>query len=262
MFNKFWGLCAVVALSATVAYADEVNNKVSSKLIKEPTSGIELVYVKGGCYQMGDIYGDGIPDEPERPVHKVCVDNFFIGKFEVTQGQWKLVMGNNPSHNSNCGDNCPVENVSWNDVQDFIGKLNSKDGGDKYRLPTEAEFEFAQRSGGKSERYSGGNDVNSVAWYISNSGQTTHPVGTKVPNGLGIYDMSGNVWELVNDWYGSDYFANSPSNNPSGPISGVYRVKRGGCVTGTPDNQRVSRRDYVEPGVPGFFTGFRILKKL
>ncbi|TAN44631.1 MAG: formylglycine-generating enzyme family protein, partial [Nitrospirae bacterium] len=138
------------------------------KVVKDAATGIEMVLVKGGCYQMGDTFGDG--DSDEKPVHEVCVDDFYIGKFEVTQGQWQAVMGNNPSSFKNCGDNCPVESVSWNDVQEFISRLNKKvplsKGGTRglYRLPTEAEWEYAARSGGKREKYAGGDDVDSVAW--------------------------------------------------------------------------------------------------
>jgi len=193
---------------------------------KDLTTGIEMVFVKGGCYQMGDTFGDGESDE--KPVHEVCVDDYYIGKYEVTQGQWKAIMGNNPSYFKDCGDNCPVEQVSWNDIQDFMTKLNNKTG-KNYRLPTEAEWEYAAKSGGKSEKYAGGNDIDSVAWYTSNSGGKTHPVGQKTANGLGIYDMSGNVWEWVNDWYGDKYYGESPKNNPKGSNSGSDRVLRGGC---------------------------------
>lgn len=136
-------------------------------------------------------------------------------------------MGSNPSHFSSCGDKCPVESVSWNDAQDFISRLNSRTG-KRYRMPTEAEWEYAARSGGKREKYAGGNDVDAVAWYGSNSGSRTHPVGQKQPNGLGLYDMSGNVWEWCQDWYGGSYYNQSSRDNPGGPSSGSSRVIRGG----------------------------------
>lgn len=260
--TKNWVLSAVIVLSANLAYAVEGNKKASTSPapLKDPAT-IEMVQVKGGCYQMGgDTYGDVEPEE--KPMHEVCVDDFFIGKYEVTQGQWKKVMGSNPAIDKSCGENCPVDNVSWNDAQDFISKLNSRSGGSKYRLPTEAEFEYAHRSGGKSERYSGGNDVESVGWYGANSGGRgrIHPVGTKAPNGLGIYDMSGNVWEMTNDWYGSEYYSNSPRNNPKGPGSGVERVKKGGGANSPPENLRTSRRGSETPDARHFLIGFRLAK--
>ncbi|MDO9289258.1 MAG: SUMF1/EgtB/PvdO family nonheme iron enzyme [Thermodesulfovibrionales bacterium] len=219
------------------------------------SSGIEMVFVRGGCYQMGDTFGDGSSDE--KPVHKVCVDDFYIGKYEVTQGQWKAIMGNNPSSFSSCVDNCPVENVSWNDIQDFINKLNQKTG-KNYRLPAEAEWEYAARSGGKSEKYSGNNDIDSVAWYTSNSGSKTHPVGQKAANGLGIYDMSGNVLEWVSDWHGDKYYSKSPKNNPKGPNSGSLRVLRGGSWGYSVRSARTANRDWSYPGSRLRDVGFRV----
>ncbi|MDP3259083.1 MAG: formylglycine-generating enzyme family protein [Thermodesulfovibrionales bacterium] len=224
---------------------------VPSFSAEKPTdsaTGMEFVSVKGGCYQMGDTFGDGGSDE--KLVHEVYVDDFYIGKYEVTQGQWKAIMGNNPSYFNNCGDNCPVERVSWNDVQDFINKLNSKSG-KNYRLPTEAEWEYAARSGGKNEKYAGTSnesELGEYAWYSSNSGGKTHPVGQKKPNGLGIYDMSGNVFELVNDWYDSDYYKNSPKDNPKGPSSGQSRVLRGGSWGNSTRYQVPPPRFYVPNG--------------
>ncbi|MBF0424187.1 MAG: SUMF1/EgtB/PvdO family nonheme iron enzyme, partial [Magnetococcales bacterium] len=177
----------------------------------------DFVIVSGGTFEMGcGSWQSGCFDN-EKPVHSVTVGSFEIGKYEVTQKQWKAVMGSNPSSFSSCGDDCPVEMVTWNDTQDFIAKLNQQEKGCTYRLPTEAEWEYACRSGGKQEKYCGGNDVDQVAWYGSNSGNKTYPVGRKVANGLGAYDMSGNVWEWVADWYGSDYYASSPKENPKGP---------------------------------------------
>ncbi|MCX5813895.1 MAG: SUMF1/EgtB/PvdO family nonheme iron enzyme [Proteobacteria bacterium] len=237
----------------------------------DSVTGMEFVLVKGGCFQMGDTFGDGFAYE--KPVHEVCVSDFYIGKYEVTQGQWKAIMGNNPSHFSSCGDTCPVEKVSWNDIQDFIQKLNSITG-KSYCLPTEAEWEYAARSGGKKEKYAGtssDSDLGSYAWYTSNSGSKTHPVGQKSPNSLGLYDMSGNVWEWVSDYYDNEYYKNSPRDNPHGPASGSAKVLRGG---GWNDNQRdirasdrssynpwgvrASTWDYFRPSNQGYNYGFRV----
>ncbi|MFM7311357.1 MAG: formylglycine-generating enzyme family protein, partial [Flavobacteriales bacterium] len=182
----------------------------------------EMVFVKGGTFQMGSSNGE----EDERPVHQVTLSSFHIGKYEVTQAQWREVMGTNPSYFKKC-DQCPVEQVSWYDVQDFITELNTKTG-KQYRLPTEAEWEFAARGGLKSKgyTYSGSNTVKDVAWMVDNAGSKTHPVGQKQANELGIYDMTGNVWEWCADWYGAYSAANA--NNPKGPSSGGSRVLRGG----------------------------------
>ena len=221
----------------------------------DSATGMQMVFVKGGCYQMGDTFGDGYANE--KPVHEVCVNDFYIGKYEVTQGQWQRIMGNNPSYYKNCGDNCPVEQVSWNDIQQFIQRLNNQSG-KQYRLPTEAEWEYAARSGGKSEKYAGGNDVDAVAWYDGNSGRETHPVGQKQPNGLGLYDMSGNVWEWCSDWYGEKYYGQSFRDNPDGPSSGSYRVLRGGSWLNKPRYVRVAIRVRYFPVYRSSYYGFRL----
>lgn len=245
--------------------SDEVTVEVlaGGKEFKDTATGMEFIFVKGGCYQMGDTFGDGESDE--KPVHEVCVDDFYMGKYEVMQGEWEKVIGNNPSYFKNCGDNCPVEQVSWNDIQDFIGKLNEfplNKGGLRglYRLPTEAEWEYAARSGGKREKYAGGDYVDSVAWYDSNSGKKTHPVGTKSPNGLGIYDMSGNVWEWVQDWYGEKYYSESPRNNPKGPYSGQARVLRGGSWYRVDRHTRSASRGRGNPVIMNLNYGFRLVR--
>ncbi|MCX5809826.1 MAG: formylglycine-generating enzyme family protein [Proteobacteria bacterium] len=218
--------------------------------------GMELVFVKGGCYDMGDTFGDSVGSE--KLVHNVCVSDFYMGKYEVTQGQWKVVMGNNPSHFSSCGDTCPVENVSWKDSQEFIRKLNSRTG-KSYRLPTEAEWEYAARSGGKKEKYAGtssDSDLGSYAWYKSNS---AHPVGQKQPNSLGLYDMSGNVWEWCQDWYDKYYYSSSIMDNPQGPSSGSYRVLRGGSWGDNPRGVRASIRSDGDPLGRNNYDGFRVV---
>lgn len=261
MIKKYWVLFAAIVMSATLLNAVRGSAEIGSSpalYFTDPSTGIEMVYVKGACYQMGDTFGDGELDE--KPAHEVCVDDFYVGKYEVTQGQWKNIMGSNPSYFISCGDNCPVDNVSWNEAQAFISRLNSKKNGNSYRLPTEAEFEYAQRSGGKGERFSGGNDVDSVAWYNVNSNNENKPVGAKAPNGLGLYDMSGNVWEWTNDWYDSNYYLNSPRNNPQGPVSGIYRVMRGGCSGGPTENQKVVRRGAFRPDDRKAYLGFRLAR--
>jgi formylglycine-generating enzyme required for sulfatase activity len=220
---------------------------------KDPYTGIEFVGVPGGCFQMGDTFGDGT--NWEKPVHEVCVSGFSIGKYEVTQGQWKKVVGSNPSFFSNCGDDCPVEQVSWNDVQEFTRKLNQQTGG-SFRLPTEAEWEFAARRGGKSEKYSGGNDVDSVAWYSNNSGSKTHPVGQKRANELGIHDMSGNVYEWVSDW-GNSYNSDR-QQDPTGPSLGSFRVFRGGSWDYDAGRVRAAARTHNVPDSRYNFLGFRL----
>jgi formylglycine-generating enzyme required for sulfatase activity len=224
--------------------------------------GIEMIAVEGGTFWMGA--QNTYPNAPnydadaydgESSVHKVTLSDYYIGKYPVTQAQWKAVMGNNPSYFK--GDNLPVEEVSWNDVQEFIHKLNQQTG-KKYRLPTEAEWEFAARGGTKSNRYkySGSKTAGNVAWYDDNSGGENHPVGTKSPNELGIYDMSGNVWEWCSDWY--DDYSNASQTNPRGASTGSYRVLRGGGLADVAWGVRVSGRFSGEPGVRSSSIGFRL----
>jgi formylglycine-generating enzyme required for sulfatase activity len=220
---------------------------------------IDMVFVKGGCYQMGDTFGDG--DATEKPVHNVCVSDFYIGKYVVTQNQWQAVMGNNPSDFKQCGGNCPVETVSWEDAQEFIRQLNSQTGRN-YRLPYEAEWEYAARSGGKQEQWAGTSDMDELgayAWFVDNSGKTTHPVGTRRPNGLGLYDMTGNVWEWCKDWYDAEYYKKSPEKNPRGALSGSNRVIRGGSWHFTAGDARAAARDYYDPSYRGSNRGFRLV---
>jgi formylglycine-generating enzyme required for sulfatase activity len=169
-----------------------------------------MVFVKGGCFNMGS--NEGAQDE--RPVHEVCVDDFYIGKYEVTQKQWESIIGSNPSFFSTC-DFAPVENISLNIIKDFIKELNHRTGR-KFRLPTEAEWEYASRGGNLSKgyKYSGSDSIDEVAWYDKNSERKTHPIGLKKPNELGIYDMSGNVWEYCADGFVHNYYNISPRNNP------------------------------------------------
>jgi formylglycine-generating enzyme required for sulfatase activity len=225
---------------------------------KDTVTGMEFVFVKGGCFEMGDTFGDGISNE--KPVHEVCVNNFWMGKYEVTQGQWERIMGSNPSHFKR-GSNYPVEQVSWNDVQNFIQRLNQQTG-KRFRLPTEAEWEYAARSGGKREKWSGTSsesELGEYAWCYVNSGSSTHPVGQKRPNGLGLFDMGGNVWEWCQDWYDEGYYGKSPRINPEGPSSGQYKVLRGGSWVNNPWFVRASARVWLDPTYRSSSTGFRLV---
>lgn len=210
----------------------------------------KMVYVEGGTFTMGATSEQGSDaDSDEKPAHSVTLSSYYIGQTEVTQALWKAVMGSNPSHFK--GDNLPVEEVSWDDCQEFVSKLNRLTG-KNFRLPTEAEWEYAARGGGKSRgyKYSGSNTLGSVAWYDDNSGSTTHPVGTKSSNELGLYDMSGNVYEWCSDWYGD--YATTPQTNPKGPNSGADRVSRGG---GWFDNARRCRVSIRYCDTPSFSYG-------
>ena len=213
---------------------------------------IEMVNVEGGTFMMGatkEMRDPNVSLLNEEPVHQVTLTNdYYIGKYEVTQALWQAVMGSNPSKYK--GDNLPVEMVSWNDCQEFISKLNSLTGR-KFRLPTEAEWEYAARGGKKSRgyQYSGSNSISDVAWYSGNcgniSGINTHPVGKKQANELGIYDMTGNVWEWCQDMYG--YYSFSAQKNPTGSTGGNKRVIRGGSWFNTRESCRTSDRADSSP---------------
>ena len=261
----------VATIQATATDGSGVSaNKSITITFTEP----EMIFVQGGTFTMGctteqgyDCWGN------ETPNHSVTLSSFYIGKFEITQKEWTTIMGNNPSYFG--GDNLPVERISWNDIvgtsgnseeingimyysNGFIYKLNSATG-KKYRLPTEAEWEYAARGGNKSMgyKYSGSNTVDDVAWCNGNSGGTTHPVGTKQSNELGIYDMSGNVWECCSDWYGR--YSSSSQTNPTGPSSGSSRVTRGGGWNTIAVFVRVSDRTYeCTPGLIYEGLGFRV----
>ena len=194
-------------------------------------------------------------DGDEKPTHSVTLSSYYICKYEVTQALWRAVMGSNPSRFK--GDNLPVEQVSWNDCQIFINRLNSYTGRN-FRLPTEAEWEFAARGGNHSRRYkySGSNYIGDVAWYYRNSDNRTHPIGTKQANELGLYDMSGNVYEWCSDRYGS--YSSYSQNNPTGTTSGTGRVFRGGCWFHHAKGCRSSFRIHRAPGSGDCFLGLRL----
>ena len=203
-----------------------------------------MVRIPTGSFLMGSNQGDA----DERPLHRVDISAFEMGKTEVTQGLWEAVMGNNPAKFNTCGDNCPVEQVSWDDIQLFIAELNAQTG-KNYRLPTEAEWEYACRAGGQHEEYCG-NSVAGVAWYEANSDGHTHPVATKRANAWGLYDMSGNVWEWVQDWQPNSY-----------GISLKYRVLRGGSWKVEPQPLRSTVHAY-HPALRCDDYGFRLARTL
>lgn len=215
-----------------------------------------MVGVKGGTFTMGATSEQTGADSDESPTHQVTLSDYYIGETEVTQELWQAVMGSNPSGFTGNLQR-PVENVSWNDCQTFITKLNALTG-ETFSLPTEAEWEYAARGGNKAQGYlySGSNTIGDVAWYTSNSSSTTHPVKTKQANELGLYDMSGNVWEWCADWYGS--YSSSAQTDPVGPSSGSYRVLRGGSWSLTATCCRVANRYYDSPSGAGSDNGLRL----
>ena len=216
-----------------------------------------MVYVSGGTFTMGATSEQSsYAWNGEQPAHSVTVSGFYICKYEVTQALWKAVMGSNPSNWK--GDNLPVEMVSWNDCQNFIRKLNALTG-KNFRLPTEAEWEFAARGGNNSRgyMYAGSNNIGDVAWYVYNSESKTHAVGTKSPNELGIYDMSGNVLEWCQDWYGS--YSSASQTNPTGASSGSRRVLRGGGWVDYVWECRSSDRHDLTPDNRVNYSGLRLV---
>ena len=270
-----WGLVGVIAVVGVIIGVNSNGNssdsvgggtvqsgnnalsqQIPSKTYTANGVSFDMMMVKAGTFTMGATSEMKDPDSDEKPTHQVTLTNdYYIGKTEVTQALWKAVMGNNPSYFT--GDNLPVEKVSWNDCQKFISKLNSLTG-QNFRLPTEAEWEFAARGGNNSNhyQYSGSNELGDVAWYDGNSGNKTHTVETKQPNELGIYDMSGNVWEWCSDWLGD--YSSSSLTNPTGPNSGSNRVYRGGswCI-----NAWRCRSSYRcgTAGVSGYDLGLRLV---
>lgn len=216
---------------------------------------IEMVAIPGGVFWMGSESNDPDAQMDEKPRHQVWVAAFSLGQYEVTQNQWRAVMGNNPSHFKKCGGNCPVEEVSYNDVQDFIAKLNNKTG-QHYRLPTETEWEYACRAGG-TETYCGSNTVDAVAWYGGNSGTQTYPVGQKQANAFGLYDMSGNVWEWTCSAYNGGY---NDSEKICNNNADYFQATRGGSWFYSPEYVRSANRDGNASSARYNLMGFRLVK--
>ena len=263
--NILEGQTATLAgvLTTNTTASSTTGSSLSGNTITIPVKdgiSFEMVRVEAGTFAMGATPEMKDPFNWEKPVHQVTQTNdYYIGKYEVTQALWQAVMGNNPSDFK--GDNLPVENVSWNDCQEFLSKLNSITG-KTFRLPTEAEWEYAAR-GGKKRRgyqYSGSSNLSDVAWYwvnSVNSDSKTHAVGSKQANELGIYDMSGNVLEWCQDWYG--FYSSSSQLNPTGATSGSYRVSRGGSWNNGARLCRSSYRDCNSPDYRDDYLGFRLV---
>lgn len=261
--KKWWIIAACVAVAAVVgivcakflSVGEDMEQKTEQKTESAPQLGSQtftvngvkftMVPVEGGTFTMGATSEQGSDAwDEEKPAHKVTLSDYYIGQTEVTQALWKVVMGSNPSDSK--GDNLPVEQVSWDDCQVFIQKLNQLTG-KQFRLPTEAEWEYAARGGRKSRgyKYAGGNDIGLVAWCGDNSGNETHTVATKQANELGVYDMSGNVEEWCSDWY--DGYQSSSQSDPQRPSLGSCRVNRGGSCYCNAGDCRVSYRFFGTP---------------
>ena len=238
-------------VQAPIANSDNITIPVKNGI------NIDMVRVEAGTFTMGATAEMEDPNDNEKPTHRVTLTHdYYIGKYEVTQALWQTVMGNNPSMFK--GDNLPVEQVSWDDCQEFISKLN-RITGKMFRLPTEAEWEYAARGGNKSRdyQYSGSNNLFDVAWFWNISGNKTHAVGTKQANELGIYDMSGNVCEWCQDWYGK--YNSSSQVNPTGANSGLDRVYRGGGWRNGARGCHSSCRDSYAPGYRYNVLGLRLV---
>lgn len=255
-------------VSGTVEVKSGVSNTVNLSMRQAGSSEVlvidaggyrfNMIPVAGGAFTMG---ANDSQFNREKPAHSVQLDGFHMGETEVTQGLWKAVMGTNPSAFAH-GDDYPVENVSWEDCNNFIMKLN-KLTGRNFRFPTEAEWEYAAKGGahGNGNTYSGGDNLDRVGWYADNSGSATHPVRTKLANELGLYDMSGNVWEWCSDWFDTNYYKNSPAVNPqnTSPGQSAHRVYRGGGWNSTTRDSRVTGRHDFKPTLRHSSVGLRLL---
>ncbi|MDP8205289.1 MAG: formylglycine-generating enzyme family protein [Candidatus Electryonea clarkiae] len=256
--ERFLHLRAYYPDSPFISAAQELINNWNEEILKRLFNSMKFVEIPSGSFLMGSPSNESGHGSAEGPQHRVQISSFKMMTTEVTQAPWEAVMGSNPSNFK--GTNLPVEKVSWNDVQEFIKKLNRMDPGKEYRLPTEAEWEYACRAGTKTKYYSGSSDsdLGRVAWYNENSSKT-HPVGQKEPNRWGLYDMHGNVWEWCEDWYDSNYYSSSPSSNPKGPGSGTFRVLRGGSWYFNPGRCPSADRSGAAPDFRNHDNGFRVV---
>ena len=258
-----WGVYAYSRQNKNVDTPEPTPNeiKLDANLTPQQKTAIDdllssMIKVEGGTFTMGATSEQGSDAyDDEKPTHNVTLSSFYLCKYEVTQALWQAVMGENPSNLK--GDNLPVEQVSWDDCQTFITRLNNLTG-KNFRLPTEAEWEYAARGGNRSRgyKYSGSNVLSDVAWYDDNSGDKTHPVGSKSPNELGLYDMSGNVREWCSDWYGT--YSSTAQTNPTGSSSGSLRVLRGGSWFSVARNCRSSSRHHDVPDGRFYLLGLRL----
>jgi formylglycine-generating enzyme required for sulfatase activity len=240
-------LCLIVMLPQVQAAAQDTN---AGKIIRDCADCPEIVVILAGSFEMGETGS----------THRVTLKSFAIGKTEITQAQWKAIMNNNPSDFNLCGDTCPVENVSRDDAQVFIQKLNAKTG-KHYRLPSEAEWEYACRAG-EQNKYCGSDDVDSVAWYEKNCGKTTHPAAQKQANLFGLYDMTGNVWEWVEDSY-HDNYNGAPTDGSAWRGDATKSVLRGGSwVVSNADRMRSTIRGFGDPSFRNVNIGFRVARTL
>ena len=243
--------------AAALRVLEEAEARGTDELAQVRAAGaaIEFVWVRPGEFRMGATSREA--DRDEQTYTRVRItEGFWLGKYEVTQTEWESVMGTNPAHFPGCGP-CPVEQVSWEDVQEFIWLLNAGAEGSRYRLPTEAEWEYAARAGTRADRYARGLD--GIAWCADNSEETTHPVGQKTPNAWGLHDMVGNVWEWVEDIYGA--YSGGSVTDPEGPASGSLRVLRGGGWSNRARHCRTSSRSNDDPDFGYVNVGFRLLRE-
>ncbi|MDD8025797.1 MAG: SUMF1/EgtB/PvdO family nonheme iron enzyme [Acidobacteriota bacterium] len=247
MKTRFWRCALAVAVG--FLFPGWMTAQTGQTVKQESLTGMKLVWIPGGDFDMG--HADRYPDEV--PVHRVHVDGFWIGQTEVTQTHWDKVMMKLPSLHQ--GWDFPVENISFEDVEAFIAELNRRTG-QKFRLPNEAEWEYACRAGAAGDWYG---ELDGIAWYDKNADKKTHLVGRKTPNAFNLYDMLGNVWEWCADFYGEKYYANSPASNPQGPDSGAYRVVRGGSWNSPIQRVRAPSRFGYPPGSKFAFVGFRLV---
>ena len=302
----------VFNMAGSVVVGDEGGNKqglrgtgktlpaTSGADFTETSTEMEFIFVKGGCYQMGDTFEsrenkalpyrpicaeDYVPAKDEEPLHEVCVSDFYLGKYEVTNRQYQRFALETGSHlpewaehestysiytggggyyaimgDALTADDHPVVGISWDDAAAFTDWLSVKTGW-TFRLPTEAQWEFAARSGGKNEKWAGTNDHASLrkyAWFADNADGKTRAVGQKLPNDLGFHDMSGNVWEWCQDWYENRYYGSSPRHDPQGPAVGAMRVLRGGSWISIPATVRAANRDWGYPSSRTSIYGFRV----